>query len=335
MALSIERTDLADDKTRSLIDVWLARQPGSTIFHTTDWNLIVQDTFGTACQYFLAFDHGKLVGVLPCHFVKQSPWTTVCYSPPRIYEVSYGGPVAMGVRSAQVCKSLVKAAAHARIGVAVSIFNSPQNTEWVTLTGWKKVTAFEGAYVDLEPSLDEIWTSSLNGKRRNMIRKAEKTGVQIQDLGRDGLDQYYDLVEQTAARADLHLKPKSYYLNILATFGRRDQARLLLAFHDGSILAGGIFLRYQTTAYYWVGATASHARNLGQGELLQWRVIQWAKESGCRWYDLVGVERERLPHIARFKLGFTNHIVPFHHVGYATLLSRVIRRIEGSLWRKR
>ena len=334
MALHIEQVGLADNEIISSIDAWLAKCPAATIYHTTEWNLIVRDVFGTTCRYFLAYNQGNLVGVLPCHFVRPGRWVTICYSPPRTYEVSYGGPVATGVQYAQVCKNLVKTAAHAKIGAVVSIFNSPQNTEWATLTGWKKVTPFESAYVDLEPPLDEIWSSSLNGNRRNMIRKAGKKGVEVRDLGLDGLDQYYDLVEQMAERAGLRLQPKSYYLRILDTFGPRDQARLYLAFHDDVALAGGIFLRYQKMCYYWVGATGSRSKNLGQGELLQWQVIQWAKEAGCRWYDLVGVERERLPHIARFKLGFTNHIVTFHHVGYATTLSRVIRRIEHTLWRK-
>ena len=236
---------------------------------------------------------------------------------------------------ARVCQNLVQAAAHAGIGVVVDIFNSPQNTGWATTTGWRKVTAFESAYVDLNHSLDEIWKSSLNSKRRNMVRKATESGVQVQHRDVDSLDQYYTLVKEMSQRTGLGLKPKVYYRRILETFGPRDQARLYLAFHDGGPLAGGIFLRYQATCYYWVGATGNRVANLGQGELLQWHAVQWAKEAGCRQYDLVGIERERLPQIARFKLGFTSNIVPFHHVSYATLTSRLVRRAQNLLWGKR
>jgi lipid II:glycine glycyltransferase (peptidoglycan interpeptide bridge formation enzyme) len=85
--------------------------------------------------------------------------------------------------------------------------------------------------------------------------------------------------------------------------------------------------------YFWVGATATLAENLGQGEALQWQVIQWAKGAGCEWYDLVGVDREHLPHIATFKLGFTRQIVTFQRVYYATVFSRALQRLEHSLWR--
>ena len=333
MTVRIDQVDLAQADTRSLIDSWLARCPSATIYHTAEWNLIVQEVFATKCRYFLAHDRGVLVGMLPCHFVRSGRWVVICYSPPRMYEVSYGGPVAIGAKSAEVCQGLVKAAGHIGIGVIVDLFNSPQNTGWATatdwggVTAWGRVTAFESAYVDLAPSLEEIWNSSLNGKRRNMIRKAEKQGVEIRCLDADGLDQYWALVERMAERAGIAPKPKRYYSRILEEFGPRDQARLYLAFRHDVAVAGGIFLRYRATCYYWVGAS-DNSVNLGQGELVQWQVIQWAKQMGCRWYDLVGVERERLPHIARFKLGFTGHIVAFHHLGYATALSRVVRRME-------
>jgi len=330
--MEIEQINPATNDVRQVIDSWLERC-SATIYHTTDWNLIVQDVFGTVCKYFLAYYQGNLVGVLPCHFVKSDRYVTICYSPPRIYEVTYGGPVAIGAESPQISESLVRAAAHSGIGVFIDIFNSPQNTDWAVLTGWKRVTAYESAYVNLGLSLDDIWRFSLNGKRRNMIRKAEKAGVQVRHLGLEGLDQYYDLVQETMGRAGLHAKPKIYYAKILRAFGARDQARLYLAFHNGAALTGGIFLRHQNMCYYWVGATASNSENLGQGELLQWQVIQWAKEAGCEWYDLVGIERDRLPHIARFKLGFTDHIVSFHHVSYATIASRVLRRVKHTLWK--
>jgi hypothetical protein len=331
--MKIEQTDLVTADVRQLIDPWLEKCPSATIYHTTGWNLIVQDVFATACRYFLALDGGELVGVFPCHFVRSSLSTTICYSPPRSYEVSYGGPVAIGPESAQICKALVKAAACARVGVVVEIYNSPQNSEWAIQSGWKWVASLESAYVDLKPDLAEIWRSSLNGKRRNEIRKAEKKGVQVQFLGIDGLDQYYALTEEMAERARIPLQPKSYYRRILDEFGPRDQARLYLAFHNRAALAGGIFLRYQKMCYYWVGATASMAENLGQGEALQWEAIQWAKGSGCEWYDLVGVDRERLPHIATFKLGFTRQVVIFQRVYYATVFSRALQRLEHSLWR--
>ena len=130
-------------------------------------------------------------------------------------------------------------------------------------------------------------------------------------------------------RTSLKIQPKSYYQAILQCFGTNDQVRLYIAFHKGRALTGGIFLRYGPGCYYWVGATADNVSNLGRGELIQWQVIQWVKEAGCQWYDLVGIERDRLPHIARFKLGFTNDIRRFHHVAIGTIPGRLIRRIEN------
>jgi len=217
-----------------------------------------------------------------------------------------------------------------QLGIIVSIFNSPENTDWVTASPFK-ARRFESVYVDLSLSLEDIWKSSLDGKRRNMIRKAEKKGVEIEVGGPEKLDIYYELVKQMTERANIALHPMEYYRRILECFSPKHKARLYLAHYKGKFMAGGIFLIYGPFCYYWHGATGTNVENLGQGELLQWQVIQWGKEAGCKWYDLVGVERDRLPNIAEFKLGFTHHLVPFYHVEFGRLVNRAVRRLTRTL----
>ncbi|MDZ7336928.1 MAG: peptidoglycan bridge formation glycyltransferase FemA/FemB family protein [candidate division KSB1 bacterium] len=329
----IEQITPHDSSIGALIDPWLNVCPSATIFHTVEWNIIVQEVFQTTCKYFLAHEGGRLVGVFPCHMLKQGPWLTVCYSPPRQYEVSYGGPVAVGSQAAKICAELVRAAGRMQVGVVVQIFNSPKNTAWVNKSEWKKVTTFETAYVDLSQPLEAIWSLSLDGKRRNMIRKAERNGVCIKNVAIEGLDEFYPIVQKMCKRSGLSLKPKLYYRRILEAFEPQGKAKLFLGYMNDKPVVGGIFLRHQDVAYYWIGATDTEIGNFGAGELLQWHVIQWAKQSGCAWYDLVGIERERLPHIAIFKLGFTRHIEEFRHVNYASLLTRIIRRAQHLLCR--
>ena len=334
MQYQIRREQINDPGIAGLIDSFIEKSNCGTIFHTTAWNRIVSKQFGSELFYFLAYSGQNIVGVLPCHFVRNSRYTWISYSPPRIFEVSYGGPVSIGPKAVEISKALAKAAVKIRTATFLSIFNSPLNTKWAHHSGRTKVISFETAYVDLEPSLEQIWTSSINGKRRNMIRKAQREGVEVKTGSVSDLDIYYSIVREMSQRTGLKMQPMSYYQAILEHFGSRDQARLYIAYHKGKALAGGIFLRYGAGCYYWVGATAHNVRNLGQGELIQWEVIQRAKEAGCKWYDLVGIERQRLPQIARFKLGFSRDTRIFHHVSAGTLAGRIIRRVEDCLARK-
>ena len=56
--------------------------------------------------------------------------------------------------------------------------------------------------------------------------------------------------------------------------------------------------------------------------LLQWRMMQWLRERGCRWYDLGGVNPTRNPGVYHFKSGF----------GGAEAVQCQSRELSGSSW---
>ena len=132
-------------------------------------------------------------------------------------------------------------------------------------------------------------------------------------------------------RTGIAFHSKEYYRRVMETFAPQDMARIYVSKYMGEYLSGGIFLRYGQICYHWHGVSGARTRNMGQGELIQWHVIRWAKESGCRWYDLVGVERERMPSLAKFKMSFTKNLVPFHNVSYRRLVDAVARRIGHTI----
>lgn len=333
-SVALAEVSLDDSDACKRIEQFVSGASDSTIFHTIEWNRIVREVFGTTFLYIVALHNGAVVGAMPCHVVNESTLSRLCYSPPRQFEMSYGGPIVDGGSDSCVCEHLVHYAAR-NAGSMVTLFTSPQNSAWVKPERWKKIRRLETCQVNLSPSLDDIWRSSLSAKRRNMIRRAMKEGVEVELCRVDELDSYYDLTRLTAKRTGIACQPKDYYRCILTYFGLRDQARLYLAFHQGRPVAGGIFLKFGNLCRYWVGATDKTAKNLGQGESIQWEVIKWAKGSGCQYYDLVGVEPERLPQIAKYKLSFSRDIAPFYCISYGSLLTRVIRRVDSRMLKGR
>ncbi|MBD3182834.1 peptidoglycan bridge formation glycyltransferase FemA/FemB family protein [Candidatus Poribacteria bacterium] len=337
--MKIEKVDLRVASETKNIDMFLENNPGSSIFHTSDWNKVVTEVFNTDFFYLVAKENDNIIGVMPCHLVTQCHCHHICYCPPRIYEVSYGGPVAEGdnQRQANICRKLVSAAGKTKLGIAVSLFNSPENTSWTEEVcpqsngnTWDR-KAFETAYVDMSMSLEDIWTKSINSKKRNMIRKAQKNQVTVEFGGLEKLDAYYSIMQQMTEQTGVKFQIKEYYRRIMEAFAHKDMARIYLSKYMGKYLSGGIFLKYKQICYHWHGATGSGIRNMGQGELIQWHIIQWAKESGCRWYDLVGVEREKMPTLARFKMSFTKNLVPFHRVRYRRLVDALARKVSHAV----
>ncbi len=64
------------------------------------------------------------------------------------------------------------------------------------------------------------------------------------------------------------------------------------------------------------GASSNEYRNTMPNYLLQWEMIRWALEGGCRIYDLRGVSGDLSPEnplygLYRFKKGFNGELCEF------------------------
>jgi len=89
---------------------------------------------------------------------------------------------------------------------------------------------------------------------------------------------------------------------------------LLLAWHDGDLLAGNIVALWKDRAAYLYGASTSIKRNLMPTYALQWEAIVRARSAGCRTYDLYGVPPRADPGhpmfgLYQFKTGFAEKVL--------------------------
>jgi peptidoglycan pentaglycine glycine transferase (the first glycine) len=182
--------------------------------------------------------------------------------------------------------------------------------------------------VDLQPSLDAIW-SAFRSNTRNRIRLAEKLGVKVRVGGEDDLAAFVRLFEETTARHGLRRASNDSFFLADRLFGRRDEMRLFLARGEDLDLSGIIvFLGATQGTYLWGASSAAEAaRRLNPNQLLHWTAMQWAKERGCRTYDLFGIpdydepvlEREYgrqtggMWNLYRFKRGFGGRV--HRHLG--------------------
>lgn len=88
---------------------------------------------------------------------------------------------------------------------------------------------------------------------------------------------------------------------------------------------------------YKDGASVRERTAYGASHLLQWNVIQWAKEHGAEIHDFCGsppsdeIDNTLHPHygVGRFKLSFSKHVVDY--VGCYDL---VVRPLNYKAWTK-
>jgi hypothetical protein len=81
--------------------------------------------------------------------------------------------------------------------------------------------------------------------------------------------------------------------------------RILICEDGGVPVAGLVASAIGDSAIYLLGATSDDGLNSKGAYLLQWRLIQALKESGCKYYDLGGIDPERNPGVYHFKQGLS------------------------------
>ena len=181
--------------------------------------------------------------------------------------------------------------------------------------------------VDLASEPEEL-LRVMKQKTRYNIRLSARKGVIVRAGSEADLASFYELMEATARRDGFGIHTEAYYRAAHQLFVPSGQGRLLLAEFEGQLLAGLVVLGMGgggrcDTACYMYGASSDEHRNLMPTYLLQWEAMLWAREQGCRSYDLWGVPDEDetaleseftersdgLWGVYRFKRGFGGRLV--------------------------
>ena len=182
--------------------------------------------------------------------------------------------------------------------------------------------------VDLSPDPDTL-LSRMKSKTRYNIRLAAKKGVTVETSPPDeegvpeDFDGWYDLYLETAERDRIAVHSREYYRKQFRTAAEPHASSapekspdlvLLLARHEGELLAGNIISAFGPRGTYLYGASSNRKRNLMPTYALQWAGMEWARERGCSEYDLFGIPPAEDPEhpmhgLYRFKTGFGGIIV--------------------------
>ncbi len=180
-------------------------------------------------------------------------------------------------------------------------------------------SGFGSYYLPLDEKSESDLFAEMHGKHRNVIRNAEKKGVEVK-FGKGELSNFYKLYQNTMKKAGMFCEPLSYFEKLqdcltekkllcgVAYFDNEPQGALLMPFSEFG-------------AYYVYGASSEKIQVNGAMNFLHWRVILYMKKQGVKRYDFVGA---RLSNVAGTKLG-----------GIQQFKERFGARLEkGVLWKK-
>ena len=183
--------------------------------------------------------------------------------------------------------------------------------------GGKNFEAIQPKYVfrlNVDGKTEEEVQALFHQKWRYNIRVALKKGVEVKICGKEQVPAFADLMLTTGVRDGFVTRQPEYFEAMLDNLG--EHCRLYMAFHEGRAIAGTLAIHYGDKVWYLYGASSNEDRNLMPNYLLQWEMIRWALETGCRVYDFRGVsgdvsEDNPLYGLYRFKKGFGGDFTEF------------------------
>ncbi len=158
--------------------------------------------------------------------------------------------------------------------------------------------------LDIQPALQQI-RKNFDQKWRNCLNKAERNGLEVAEgedeaLFTDFISIYREMLQRKQFQEPNDINE---FKLIQKDLPDDHKMRIFLCRSNGVSSAGAIFTAIGETGVYLFGATNDQGMANKGSYLLQWKAIQWMKNSGCRCYNLNGINPAKNPGSYHFKAG--------------------------------
>jgi len=163
--------------------------------------------------------------------------------------------------------------------------------------------------LDLTKTKDQLW-KEMRKNNRQLINKAQELGVQVKESRKAGdIDLLYKLQMEAVGRHHFVPFPKKYFYHQFKTFTSDNQAAIFKAVYREKVLSAALIIFYGQSAVYHYSGSSSDYWQIPDSYLLQWAVINKAKERGHRFYNFWGIAptsdpNHRFAGVTIFKKGF-------------------------------
>jgi len=167
--------------------------------------------------------------------------------------------------------------------------------------------------VGIDLSVEDVFMDEIKSKKRNMIRKAQKLGVEIHfDFEGKEIDSFIRIYENTIDKNNI-----SDYYRFDASFFKRnfielkDRIFIAYALYEKKIISIAFFLLGGEYLHYHLAANDTDYFGIPANDLMLYKVALYGKEIGKKYFMLGGAGSNKSLH--SHKMGFTRYgEYPFH-----------------------
>jgi len=260
-----------------------------TVFQTREWVRFVAETQNATPVLCRLTDSGRVVGYFTGLTFRRFGMKILGSSFPGWTTPYMGFNLVPGVSRAEALAALEKVVWNDLKCLHMEVSDPNFTPEDGTGLGFQ--TSYYISYrTDLTRSEEELF-QGMDSACRRCIRKAEKSGVTIEEAHDPGFaDEYYEQLRDVFAKQGLvptygvervralvrHLEPAGNVLLVRA----RDP--------EGRCIATGIFPGFNQIVEFWGNASFRASQGLRPNEYIQWYVMRHWKKRGAAIYDWGG-----------------------------------------------
>jgi peptidoglycan pentaglycine glycine transferase (the first glycine) len=166
---------------------------------------------------------------------------------------------------------------------------APDWSQWGFVPSPQTVQPPRTIVLDITGTQESALARMNQGTRRKIRQSVERNGI-IYSEAQTAADvaKFTQLMQVTGSRNEFGVHEPAYYQRVFEQFVPQHRA-LILAEHEGDVLAGVMVFAAGKNAVYLYGASSDTKRNLMASDGVQWQAIRWAQAHGCHWYDLWGI----------------------------------------------
>ncbi len=170
-------------------------------------------------------------------------------------------------------------------------------------------------WLDLSKGVDALF-SNFHPQLRKGIRRAERGGVEIEDVREDErIAEFVSHCTSISHRKGFELRVSKEIIQAILDESRGNpvlDAALIVSKKDGVFGSGLFVMRLGRAMHQIWGATNRALKEDRVGEACQWATIRWAIERGCERYDLEGIDPQNNRPVYDFKRRFNGDEVFLH-----------------------
>ncbi|ELY85628.1 lipid II:glycine glycyltransferase FemX [Natrialba taiwanensis] len=329
---------VATDEDRDRWNEFVERSPQGTLCHELEALEVQADHSGATLHPLIGFKGQEPVGLFPVFELRKQFVTTV-FSPPPHIRVPYLGPAFLNMgklkqrkrerrrqRFTDGCLDWIRTElspryAHVRTSTGVA---DSRPFKWNEFDATPEYTYA----VDLTRERDELLKSFSSDARSN-ITNVDADAYEVSVGGPEEIRLIHEQVKHRYESQGIDFDVPVEFVLDLAERAANGHVRPYVLRVDGTFVGGILALEYGDTTGRWMGGVRTDADvDVPTNDLLDWAIMEDARDRELETYDLVGADTRR---INRYKAKFNPGLETYYSLEYGSWGMRTVASLYDSV----